>query len=199
MYKHLHQYHSIYYRFLFEHPQRVNGHSENLRSIAANVILNNPNYYNEALLGRPTFEYVQWICKSNTWGGAIELSIFSEYYQTQIVSIDIQTLRQDIFGEDHQNYLYRVFLLYSGIHYDAIAHSSGSANQEIVTKFLISDDMATALAIDLADQLRALHHYTDLSNFTITCDICHVNFIGEKQAQEHAIETKHTRFSEYNS
>lgn len=56
-----------------------------------------------------------------------------------------------------------------------------SSNREIVTKFLISNDMTTTLPIDLNGQLRSLNDCIDLSNLIIKCDICHASFIGENK------------------
>ncbi len=46
--------------------------------MVASAILSNPIQYNEAILGRPIDEYIEWILKPNSWGGAIELAILSE-------------------------------------------------------------------------------------------------------------------------
>jgi ubiquitin thioesterase OTU1 len=46
--------------------------------VVASAILSNPIQYNEAILGRPIDEYIEWILKPNSWGGAIELAILSE-------------------------------------------------------------------------------------------------------------------------
>lgn len=50
----------------------------------------------------------------NTWGGAIELSIFATQAKTEICSIDVQTGRIDRFGQG-EGYDTRVLLIYSGI------------------------------------------------------------------------------------
>lgn len=65
--------------------------------VASKYIYEHPEY-DEAILGKPREEYIAWLMESNTWGGAIELAIFSEYFQTEIVSIDITSLRMDRFG-----------------------------------------------------------------------------------------------------
>ncbi|KAJ3205338.1 ubiquitin-specific protease otu1 [Clydaea vesicula] len=90
-----------------------------LRNIISEEIKKDPIEFNELVLGQPILKYCDWIKKETSWGGAIELKIFSEYFQTEINSIDVQTLRVDKFGEG--KFGQRVFILYSGIHYDAIA------------------------------------------------------------------------------
>jgi hypothetical protein len=40
----------------------------------------------------------RWILKDQSWGGAIELSILSQYYGIQIAAYDIRTKRCDVYG-----------------------------------------------------------------------------------------------------
>ncbi|KAG0300543.1 hypothetical protein BGZ98_009092 [Dissophora globulifera] len=79
-----------------------------LRQIVAQAIEANSDVYPDVVLGRPRKEYCDWIMRENSWGGAIELAIFSDYYKT---------------GEGQ--YGQRVLVMYSGIHYDAIALTPG--------------------------------------------------------------------------
>lgn len=57
--------------------------------------------------------------KSESWGGGIELSILSEFYEFEMAVVDIQSLHICKFGED-KNYSERLLLLYDGIHYDPL-------------------------------------------------------------------------------
>jgi hypothetical protein len=41
--------------------------------------------YNEGILGKKPSEYIKWICQPKSWGGSVELSIFSEEYKCEIV------------------------------------------------------------------------------------------------------------------
>ena len=50
-----------------------------MREIIANAVAADPENYSEAVLGRSNQEYCEWIQKSNSWGGAIELSILSQF------------------------------------------------------------------------------------------------------------------------
>lgn len=52
---------------------------------------------NYLLHSRPRDEYIATILKPATWGGAIELSILSAHYNTEISSIDVETGRIDRF------------------------------------------------------------------------------------------------------
>jgi ubiquitin thioesterase OTU1 len=52
--------------------------------VVASAILSDPIQYNEAILGRSVEEYIEWILKPNSWGGAIELAILSELLELGI-------------------------------------------------------------------------------------------------------------------
>ncbi|KAF9921105.1 ubiquitin-specific protease otu1, partial [Linnemannia zychae] len=165
---------------------------QGLRQIVANAIESNPEVYSEAVLGRPRKDYCEWIKKENSWGGAIELAIFSDYYKIEIDSIDVSTNRVDRFGEGQ--YSQRALVMYSGIHYDAVALTPGLDIPEECdqTQFETSlEDIVTA-GIQLAAKLKQAHKYTDLATFTLRCSICQVGLKGEKDAQQHAQATMHT-------
>jgi ubiquitin thioesterase OTU1 len=68
----------------------------------------------------PNENYTRWIFDKDTWGGAIELSILSDYYKVEIVAFDTQSMREDHYGEN-KDYSTRVLVMYTGNHYDALA------------------------------------------------------------------------------
>ena len=68
-----------------------------------------------AMLGMSKEEYINNIQNPSTWGGAIELKLFSDMFQVEIASIDVQSNRVDIFGQD-KGYPQRIFVLYNGVH-----------------------------------------------------------------------------------
>ncbi|KAF9404271.1 ubiquitin-specific protease otu1, partial [Podila epigama] len=147
-----------------------------LRAIVARAIEANPDDYSDVVLGRPRKEYCDWIQKKNSWGGAIgkcELAIFADHYKVEIDSIDVSTNRVDRFGKSHSEgkYSQRVLLIYSGIHYDAVALTPGldipsDCDQ---TQFDIGMDIIVQGGIELAAKLKAAHKYTDLATFTLRC------------------------------
>ena len=104
-----------------------------MRSMVSDFISANPDGYNPVVLGCPRYadvgyslthstsplsieQYCKFICKRDSWGGAIELSIFSELYEIQICAWDIMTCRMDTYGLD-KDYKLRIFVLYDGVHY----------------------------------------------------------------------------------
>ncbi|KAH7057985.1 hypothetical protein BKA57DRAFT_531285 [Linnemannia elongata] len=170
---------------------------QGLRQIVAKTIDANPDAYPDVVLGRPRKEYCEWIKKENSWGGAIELAIFSDHYKIEIDSIDVSTTRVDRFGEGQ--YSQRALVMYSGIHYDAVALTPSldiPAECDQTQFDTSSEDILTA-GIQLAAKLKQAHKYTDLATFTLRCSVCQIGLKGEKDAQQHAQSTMHTSFEEY--
>ncbi|TPX30900.1 hypothetical protein SmJEL517_g05647 [Synchytrium microbalum] len=172
-----------------------------LRQIVKESIEKDPVTYNEATLGRTVEAYTKWIQTPNAWGGAIELLCLSNHYQVEIDSIDVQTQRVDRFGEGQFDK--RVMVLYSGIHYDALALAlvpDDLKNQDFdltVFDVIPGDETILEAGVALAKLRHSKHQFTDLGGFSIKCDICKVGLKGQKEAQQHAESTGHTKFSEY--
>ena len=62
-------------------------------------------------------EYADWIQRDESWGGAIELQIFSKHYRSIISCVDVQTNRVDHYGESGcAAGGRRGMLIYDGIH-----------------------------------------------------------------------------------
>ncbi|KAG0081216.1 ubiquitin-specific protease otu1 [Linnemannia elongata] len=165
---------------------------QGLRQIVAKTIDANPDAYPDVVLGRPRKEYCEWIKKENSWGGAIELAIFSDHYKIEIDSIDVSTTRVDRFGEGQ--YCQRALVMYSGIHYDAVAltPSLDIPPECDQTQFDTSSEDILTAGIQLAAKLKQAHKYTDLATFTLRCSVCQIGLKGEKDAQQHAQSTMHT-------
>jgi ubiquitin thioesterase OTU1 len=168
-----------------------------LRQLVADTILKDPITYDEAFLGRPPSDYASTILKSNSWGGAIELAIFAEHFQTEISSFDVETGRCDRFGQG--KWKNRCVLMYSGIHYDAasLAPSLDSPLDFHQTVFQVSLQRIFDAASKLASILRKKKAYTNTSTFDLRCQICKKGLKGEREARQHAKETGHVEFGEY--
>jgi len=167
--------------------------SGELRKLAAKCISEDPLTYNEAFLAMTNEKYCNWLSGEDHWGGAIELNVFSKYYQTEINVADVQSGRLDRFGES-ENYGSRVFLLYDGIHYDPMALES---NGEVIqTVFPASAFNMQVEALAVAENCKKLHQYTDLAGFSLRCLVCRTPLVGQTQAQEHAKKTGHMNFGE---
>ena len=116
--------------------------ASSVRETVANVVASDPVKYSTLFLGSPNQLYQQHIMSPDSWGGAIELSILATHYQTEIVAFDHKYLREDVFGRG-ESYKRRVFLLYTGDHYDALvwqAGVGGVSGEQVV--FSTKDDAA---------------------------------------------------------
>ncbi|XP_053508899.1 ubiquitin thioesterase OTU1 isoform X3 [Ictalurus furcatus] len=166
-----------------------------MRQLIGHIVASDPAAYSEAVLGKSNEDYCAWIRRSDTWGGAIELSILSKFYQCEICVVDTQTVRVDRFGED-AGYGKRVLLIYDGIHYDPLQMLVPGTDCPPQTIFSTSDDVILAQALELADEARRKRQYTDVNRFTLRCMTCQIGLVGQKEAREHAKETGHTNFGE---
>jgi ubiquitin thioesterase OTU1 len=90
-----------------------------MRQIIAESVSSDTDNYSEAVLGKPNPEYCRWILKPDSWGGAIELAVLSNFYGLEIAVVDTLNAIINRFGED-QHYAQRVFLMFDGIHYDPL-------------------------------------------------------------------------------
>ncbi|KAI8807374.1 hypothetical protein BJ742DRAFT_679015 [Cladochytrium replicatum] len=166
-----------------------------LRKVVADTIAGNPFDYNEAILGKPVDQYMKWIQQPASWGGAIELAIFSQHYQVEIDSIDVATLRVD-----REQYQRRILLIYSGIHYDAVALAPFADAPQDFDQTTFEGPASESIlraGLELAGALKKQHKFTDLATFTLRCGVCKVGLKGQKEAQQHAIATGHASFTEY--
>ncbi len=171
-------------------------HASQLRNIIAQVVSSNTEMYSEAFLGKSNTEYCVWILKQDSWGGAIEISILSEFYQVEIDVLDTQSIRIDRFGES-KGYKNRVMLIYDNIHYDPLVLEPANSGDSIQTVFSTDDDWILAQALELATEANRSRQYTDLSGFTLRCLVCNDGLRGQRQAQQHAMATGHTNFAEF--
>lgn len=168
-----------------------------LRSLVAQAIQRDPEYYNEAILQRSPDDYCKWISYADSWGGGIELSILSQEFDIEIASINVQDLRVDRFNEGRPR---RCILVYSGIHYDTIAFvpagCSTYSSENDVKLFDANDDVMLEAARQLCGELKKQKYYTDTQKFDIKCNICGWKGAGERGAVQHAEETGHVDFGE---
>ncbi|KAJ5110756.1 hypothetical protein N7532_001291 [Penicillium argentinense] len=172
-----------------------------LRSIIAGAIQFNPSEYTTVVLGKKPDEYCQWIMNEDSWGGAIELKILSEYFNIEICSIDVQTLHMFQFNEGAPT---RCVVVYSGVHYDVLALSPSDPPYTHADPLAQNDtkifDAVDPVVLDKAKEvcqiLQSRHYYTDTSGFLVHCNTCGQSFTGEKGAVKHATETGHYDFGE---
>ena len=186
---------------------KPNSPAHRLRQIVADQVVSYPNKYNKAILdGKTAEEYKRWILDHVNWGGGIERSILSEYYQCKICSIDVNTCLPYISGDE--KYTKTCFLLYNGVHYDAIAFATSDNCKLVQAEAIQSEEVdvttvpmedyenALLMAIDLAKQLQGT--CKDLKkNFKVQCLQCYEKFQGRTECVKHAQESQHNQFGEY--
>lgn len=93
-------------------------------------------------------------------------------------------------------------ILYSGIHYDALALSTSKYASPTFdqTSFNVGNLKTNEYLVMAKTQAKIYHNlrkFTDIANFTLKCGVCKVGLIGEKGAMEHATITGHHQFEEY--
>eukprot|EP00002_Diphylleia_rotans_P021519 TRINITY_DN4185_c0_g2_i6.p1 TRINITY_DN4185_c0_g2~~TRINITY_DN4185_c0_g2_i6.p1 ORF type:complete len:230 (-),score=56.49 TRINITY_DN4185_c0_g2_i6:236-925(-) len=125
--------------YVLESKSRTKGSF--IRQQIADHIRKHPDLYNENTLEKTNKEYVEWISKPTSWGGELELIIAADIYNTEIVVLDVGHMSCIKMGE-HPQRKGRVFLLFDGIHYDAVASttSSTSAESNDVTVFSLESE-----------------------------------------------------------
>lgn len=171
--------------------------AEELRQLIAGVVSSDPETYSEGVLGRRNPDYVKWIQNKDSWGGGIELAILSNYYKTEIAVVDCQSARIDCFGED-KHFSHRIFLLYDGVHYDALMLEAADGSGKILDmRFSTSDDIVMQQAMEIAQEAKSSGQFTDVAGFSLRCLVCRTPLKGQKEAQQHALSTGHQNYGEY--
>ncbi|KAK3101569.1 hypothetical protein FSP39_004541 [Pinctada imbricata] len=166
-----------------------------LRELIAGIVMSDPVTFSDAFLGKSNKQYCKWIMNSESWGGAIEISILSQYYGIEIDVVDTQSGRIDRFGED-QHYNERILVIYDGIHYDPLFLEPLVPGEPVNTKFSIHDASVLAQAMEIASEAKASRQYTDVANFSLKCLVCQKLLKGQTDAQSHASSTGHINFGE---
>lgn len=167
-----------------------------LREVVAKAVLADPIAFDAATLGKSTAEYARWIRQANSWGGAIELSIYAKIYATEIFALDVINGIGSCFGED-EGFGRRVYCIFDGIHYDAIALSPVPEEMDLdITECKPWDQPIEQMALDFLQQEKRAGKFTDTQNFQILCQQCQTILKGEKGAAMHAMQTGHSQFVE---
>ncbi len=154
------------------------------------------NEVENGMLEIPKPDYIENIQNPTTWGGAIELKLFSDMFQLEIASIDVQSNRVDIFGQD-KNYPQRIYVLYNGVHYDPLVMAYTEDSKDDITNFA-SDDNQTLIAFqEYVKVFKNVGDYVDLANMNnFECDQCKTLFENQEEAFNHAQNYQHWNFSE---
>lgn len=111
-------------------------------------------------------------------------------YRTEIAVVEVQSGRCDVFGEG-AGYSRRVYLLHSGIHFDAITFGPGAPRRWVSTAEAAAADTA---ASRLAAERRAAGAFVDQATMRLRCKICGFIAEGDLQARRHSGSKGHKEF-----
>lgn len=165
------------------------------RQIISDYIKN--NNFEEGLFGMPKEEYALKILDIKSRGGGIEFKIFSDMYKIEIASIDVQTNRVNIYGEDN-GFKRRIYLVYNGVHYDPLVLNNGEDLSEDITVFESEDNEILKLFTKYIKIFKEAGDYVDFSNKNkFECDQCQTIFESQEEALEHAQEFEHWNILEF--
>ncbi|KAK1638097.1 OTU-like cysteine protease [Colletotrichum phormii] len=177
--------------------------AKELRKMVADYIRQHPDDYPEAVLDMPVEKYIRTIQDPERWGGAIELGIFSDLFDLEVVAFDVKSQNPLRFGENKES---RCILVYSGIHYDRIACSPSEppyAHSDLPpeldrTNWSTADDEVLDRTRALIRKLHEMHYFTDTTEFLLRCTVAGCDWLGngQKEANKHAKATGHMGFSE---
>ncbi len=148
----------------------------------------------EEFLGMSRDTYIDKIANPDSWGGGIELKLFSDIFKIKIASIDIESTRVDIFGED-KDYDKMIFLVYNGYHYDPLVMNSKDDMDSDVTIFDSNDYTYMVQFKEYIENLKSKGHYVDLENLhNYKCNECNEVYENEALAMLHGEQTNHWDF-----
>ena len=169
--------------------------SDKFRNMIIQDINNNTDIYTNDILGKERNEYCKWLKQNTSWGGEIEMNILSKLFDITINAVDIET--NVVYKYESNNNNNCVYVIYDGIHYDAIALSNDNDNDNI-TIFDKNDINALNSIKKLALDLKDKRQYVNINSqkFEIQCLVCSQLLKGQKEAVEHAKTTGHQNFSQ---
>jgi len=136
-------------------------------------------------------EYTNKIREPFTWGGELELTILAEEFSIEIGVAHVEMMNVYNIGQD-KNYQERIYILYDGVHYDAL-YKKGSGQ----SKFPTTDDEVYAQAFQAAAAVNSTGGYYNSYTCSLYCDICGMVFKGEEGITDHSLKTRHAAYTQF--
>ena len=116
------------------------------------------------------------------------MTILSKHLEVEIAAFSVQTCRMILYGKGFKK---RIYLLYSGIHYDAVVDEAENGT-------FASNDAHVLNAVEaLVKELHKKHQFVNLSGFKLMCMVCRKELRGQKDAALHAKETGHAQLGRF--
>jgi len=160
-----------------------------MRNMIAGAVRSDPGLWSDAILGKTREEYIRFILDPTKWGGQVELNILCSIVRVELAAVDIQSGRIDIYGQG-SGYATRVYLLFSGIHFDAVVFGDHQDMREVQA----SDSVAQRAVEVLATSLRSQGAFTDQATMQLVCKACGHEMSGDYEARLHAGSSGHKDF-----
>jgi ubiquitin thioesterase OTU1 len=168
-----------------------------LRSIVAQAIQRDKDQYNEVVLEKEPDEYCKWIQNPDSWGGAIEIGIIAETFDIEVCAVNVADGSIQRFNEGQGKM--RSYLVYSGIHWDAIVENAAGKWGPVdidVAQFDPFDAEVEQKAREIGLMLKDAGYYTDTNKFGIKCNLCDWMGEGQNSAIQHVKDTGHQDFGQ---
>ena len=176
------------------------------RQLVAREIASRPDIYTKDYLEKDPSEYTQWITNPDKWGGEIEISILSNLLQVQIAVMDIRSNHILVYGDDalisssssgnSSGRSSRIYLLYDGVHYDAMVKTTTTSPMEQKVFHPVEDLSFHSLAQEYLKELSQQKKFVNLQSGLLQCNICLQTFHGQQDAIQHAKSTGHQNFGQ---
>ena len=163
-----------------------------MRALCIERIKGDHETYSDLYLGQRSADYCDWLSLSTSWGGEVEIIILAELNNIQISIVQMETLSILTYSPPFvagQGNIPRIFLLYTGQHYDALMDEKNSTytfaddDSEVVELLALSCAESYKKAWD--DGLRTRNRKR------IKCLGCQAILMNAQMFQEHCNSTEH--------
>jgi hypothetical protein len=117
------------------------------RTLCAQHIRNHPEKYSAVYLGQNVDNYCNWLLLNSSWGGETEIIILCELNDIQISVIQIEASVGILTYSPSKmtDRVKRIYILYTGEHYDAIINRQNNRCSSIISKdFRYTEKLALA-------------------------------------------------------
>ena len=167
-----------------------------LRQHCADVVKGDPDMYCEPVLGMENAKYVDWITNPFNWGGENEINILSQRFQCEIAVVAMHGGFVMVYGEGTENYVGRIYLLYTGSHYDALVGClEGGENDTAkeVRMFPVGDETGKPMALEVARvaEEEAIKKASERRRKVLKCAGCAAILDDNDAFQAHCMEVEH--------
>ena len=123
----------------------------------------------------------------------VELAILACALRAEVAVTDVETGRVDVYGEG-ESYTRRCYLVYTGLHFDAVAFGGGGGAGGRVVAVAPGDASAAAAVRSLCAERKKGGHFTNQQTMRLRCKICGHIMNGDLEARQHAGGSGHKEF-----